>query len=497
MSSRVEISSGRLAGRRDEGVDCFLGIPFAAPPTGPRRFRPPRPVEPWAGVREATSFGNAAPQNVLATGVLPGMDVGRQGEDCLTLNVYTPAADGGHRPVLLWIHGGAFVIGAGSQTIYDGRRLARRGDVVVVTINYRLGALGFLDLGPRFGDVFAGNLGLRDQIAALGWLRENIARFGGDPGNVTIFGESAGGMSVGTLLGCPEARGLFQRAILQSGAAHNAHHREAAARVLDLFLRELGASDADALRDAPLARILEAQLRCMMLAPVDGSPLPFQPTAGDDLLPESPLDAVRAGSAAGVPVLLGTTRDEWTLFRFMDPGLDALDDAGFAARVAAGGEAAPVLRLVDAYRKQTPEARPAEHFLAFETDRTFRIPALRLADAQAPWAPVYVYEFAWSSPLQGGALGACHAIDLPFVFGTLDAPGMAAFAGDGADARRLRDDVMDAWIAFARDADPCHSSVPFWPRHDPASRPTLVFDRALRVESAPRDGTYRAWEGLL
>ena len=495
---RVETSYGRVAGRRADGVDVFLGIPFAAPTGGANRFRAPRAPEPWTGVRDADAAGDAAPQVALDAGVLPGMEVGAQSEDCLSLNVYTPAADGGRRPVMVWIHGGAFAIGSGSQSIYDGRALARRGDVVVVTIHYRLGALGFLDLAARFGEEAAesSNLGLRDQLAALAWVRENIAAFGGDPDDVTLFGESAGAMSVGALLGCPAARGLFRRAILQSGAAHCVHAREDAARVLDRFLHELGETELAALRAAPLERILRAQLACTLAADELDVLLPFQPVAGDALLPRPPLDAVRDGSAAGVPMLIGTTTDEWSLFAFMDPGLPGLDEAGFAERVAArvGSEAA--LRVVEAYRKQAPAGAPSDHFVALETDFVFRVPALRLADAQSRHAPVYVYEFAWRSPAQDASLGACHALDLPFVFDSLATPGMADFAGAGPDAEALRDAVMDAWLGFARGAHPGGAPASDWPRHDAASRPTLVFDRALRVGRAPREETFRVWEGL-
>jgi para-nitrobenzyl esterase len=499
VAPRVEVAAGRIEGRRADGVDSFLGIPFAQPPVGARRFRAPEPVEPWSGVRLAHAFGAAAPQNALDVGVLPGMEVGHQAEDCLYLNVYTPAADGGRRPVLVWIHGGAFVLGAGSQLLYDGRALARRGDAVVVTVNYRLGALGFLDLESRFGAEFASasNLGLLDQIAALAWVRENIAGFGGDPGNVTIFGESAGGMSVGTLLGAPAARGLFQRAIPQSGAAQNAHDRESSARVADFYLRALGAADPRALRDASVEQMLKAQLQCTLRVGELGVLLAFQPTAGTAALPELPLAAVRAGSAAGVSVMVGTTRDEWRLFEFLDPGHRAMDDAGFLARAAGrvGREAAGV--LTDVYRKDAPDAAPADHFAAFETDRVFRVPAVRLADAQSDHAPVYGYEFAWTSPAKHGALGACHAVELPFVFGTLAAPGMAAFSGSGPAAEQLSEVVMDTWCAFARTGDPNHGAIPLWSRHEPATRPTMVIDREWRIELAPRDRTLRAWERLL
>jgi len=268
MATIVETHCGRLEGREEAGLQLFRGIPYAKPPVGARRFGAPEPVSPWAGVHKAFEFGASAPQQSMLL-PLPGMSVGAMDEDCLSLNVYTPSADAGRRPVMVWIHGGGFVIGSGSQPIYDGAPLARRGDVVVVTINYRLGLLGFLylkDLCPDLRDT-VGNAGIRDQVLALEWVRDNVAAFGGDPGNVTIFGESAGGMSVGTLLGMPAARGLFARAVPQSGAAHNVHSRETATKVAAHFLEELGLSPSDApgkLREVPPDKLLDSHQQTML-----------------------------------------------------------------------------------------------------------------------------------------------------------------------------------------------------------------------------------------
>lgn len=495
-SVRVETADGLLDGRRETGIDVFLGIPYAAPPIGARRFRPPASLEAWSGVRDAREFGHAAPQIELPGGVLPALSPGPQSEDCLHLNVFTPRAERGKRPVMVWFHGGAFTIGSGGQAIYDGRHLARRGDVVVVTCNYRLGALGFLDLEARFGEDFAGsaNLGLADQIAALRWVRTNIERFGGDPGRVTVFGESAGAMSVSSLLASPAADGLFRRAIPQSGTAGHLLDRESAARVVDRFLRELGHDDPAALRELPVDAILAAQQRCDLHVGEYDALLAFQPTVGVGVLPRHPLDALHTG----VELLTGTTSDEWRLFQFLNPKLRNLDAKGLEERVERRVGAERAAALLESYRAEAPDAEPSELFCRLETDRVFRVPMLRLAAAHsAGGGAVRVYEFAWKSPAARGRLGACHAIEIPFVFGTLDARGMARFSGSGPEAEALRDRVMDAWLGFARDGDPRHPELPDWPLHDPATRPTLVFDRKCRVDLAPRDVTFRAWDGLL
>jgi para-nitrobenzyl esterase len=266
MDVLVETRRGPVRGVAEGGLAVFRGLPFARPPVGPLRFRPPEPPEPWSGVRDAARFGPSASQNGALVGPLMSLGISRTGEDCLYLNVWTPAADRARRPVLVWIHGGAFVLGSGSQMLYDGATLARRGDVVVVTVNYRLGALGFLRLRDRFGERLpaSGNEGLLDQVAALEWVRDEIAAFGGDPGNVTIFGESAGAMSCATLLGMPRARGLFHRAILQSGAANYLWPRATASRIADQVLTDLAVASPEDLRAAAPARLLAAQRRLFM-----------------------------------------------------------------------------------------------------------------------------------------------------------------------------------------------------------------------------------------
>jgi para-nitrobenzyl esterase len=457
-------------------------------------------------VRPASAFGASAPQNPMLL-PLPGLDMGATAEDCLFLNVWTPAADAGRRAVLVWIHGGGFVIGSGSQSLYDGEALARRADAVVVTINYRLGPLGFLYLRELCPDLdgAVGNAGLRDQAAALAWVRDHAAAFGGDPGNVTIFGESAGGMSVGTLLGAPSARGLFARAVAQSGAAHNVHTRETATRTAAAFLELLGLRPAEAareLRALPPAKLLDTQQQTMFKLGTSLGLLPFQPLVDGDFLPEPPLDAVRRGAASGVSLLTGTTRDEWKLFGMIETDLPTLDEAGLVKKLAARIPGADAGALVAGYRRAR-EARgasvaPSEIFLAIETDRIFRLPAIRLAEAQGAHRPdVYMYRVDWESPAFGGRLGACHAVELPFVFGTLDKPGAELFAGGGGDAHALASRMMDAWAAFARGGDPGHGDLPAWEPYRPGTRHTLLFGRECLAVSDPDGEERRCWDGIV
>jgi len=509
MGIVVETACGRLEGAQEGGLQVFRGIPFAKPPVGALRFRAPSPPERWSGIRPAVEFAPSAPQSEVEFDLIPGLGVGRQSEDCLYLNVFTPAADGGRRPVMVWIHGGAFTIGSGSQALYDTRPLAHRGDCVLVSINYRLGALGFLHLADACGESLGAtaNAGILDQVAALTWVRGNIAALGGDPGNVTIFGESAGGMSVGTLLGTPAARGLFQRAIAQSGAAQTVSSREEASDVARAFLAAVGIDPADGekLRDVSVDDILAAQARCALEIEAGVGLRAFRPTVDGRSLPAHPLDAIRSGMSRDVSVMVGTCRDEWRLFGFMDPQAVKLDEAALVLRMerrVPGEDAAGAShgrRLVDAYRRSTREPKtPADLFFAMETDRVFGIPAVRLAEAQNTHQKnTFAYLVTWESPMLGGALGACHGIDLAFVFGAIGTPGGKAFAGDGAEAEALSERMMAAWLAFARCGDPNQPELPPWPEYDAKRRATMFFGRCCEVVDDPGAPRREAWDGLL
>ena len=492
ISAAVEIASGKLQGTARDGVLKFNGIPFAKPPVGPLRWRMPEPAEPWAGVRDAAQFGNIAPQvQALGDGVLGGTP-GIRSEDCLYLNVQTPGCDDARRPVMVWIHGGGFNTGAGSVGTYNGKYIVPRGDIVLVTINYRLGAFGFLNLADATDGKLPGTgaEGLADQIAALGWVKDNIAAFGGDPGNVTIFGESAGGMSVGALLASPKASGLYHKAIPQSGASDIGYAREVSARVAHMVLGKLGGGDPAALE---WEAILEAQ-RQVLEGPRDGNlGMPFAPTIDGAILPKRAIDCVRDGSAKGVPLMTGTTRDEWKLFTIAANHLKALDDAGLrkmTARVA-GEEHADA--IAQAYTNGTPFDRLNDMM----TDHGFFVPATRLLDAQGPHGATYAYRFDWPSPMMNGALGACHALELGFTFGTLRTKGAAAFFGEGPIAEAISDAMMESWIAFAHNGNPSNDASGAWMRYDSAKRATTIFgDGMPHVTSAPNETRRKAWEAV-
>jgi para-nitrobenzyl esterase len=502
MAVIVETGLGRVEGFERDGVRTFRGIPYAKPPVGALRFRAPEPMAPWRNVRPAQEYGPAAHQPPLMLAALPGFDVGTQSEDCLYLNVYAPSGAGPTRrkPVLFWIHGGAFVIGAGSQSIYDGAPLARRGDVVVVTINYRLGVFGFMDLGQP--ELATPNAGLLDQIAALEWVRDHIEAFGGDPANVTIFGESAGGMSVGTLLGCPRAQGLFAKAVPQSGSTQAVHDHESAASVTAGILAALGMSTPNVhdLREVPAEKLMQVQQSVsMQLMLVGGKQLlPFQPVVDGRVLPRHPLDEVREGIARDVKLLVGSTRDEWKLFGFMDPQVRLLDAEKIAERLAQRLPHADGAKIAAGYRASRPEADWASIWLAIETDRIFRVPAIRTAEAQLAHQPdVFSYLFTWESPGFGGLLGACHAIEIPFLFGCLDLPGADKFVGAGPDAERLVANTMDAWLAFATTGDPSHPGIGHWPRYDTTRRPTMELGPRCGVLDDPAAAERALWDGVL
>lgn len=513
MASIASTRQGRLEGESHGGVQRFRGIPFARPPIDSLRFRPPEPVEPWSGTRPARAFGPAAPQigpvsRVIRT--IIGAAGSRQSQDCLYLNVWTPELDGARRPVLVWIHGGAFILGSGSTPLYAGSRLAKRGDVVVVTINYRLGALGFLcwDGADGSGPGSAANLGLRDQIAALEWVRDHIEAFGGDPENVTVFGESAGAMSIGALLGAPAACGLFHKAILQSGAAHNVSTRVKASRVARTFFDLLGVEEAspDALRDLPVTRIMQAQARTTVRVGLDDGMMAWQPCLDGDLIPETPLAAVERGGAADIPMLIGTNRDEYKLFTFADR--DRLDDAQLVERVrrlvrrtgAGDADEALVERLLGTYGPRTGERDPGanQRWVALQSDRIFHYPATRLADAQSDHQPeTYAYLFEWTPPLLGRALGACHGLELPFVFGGVRTWLLRAGLVTDRTAGPLCESMQDAWIAFARTGRPHHERLPEWPAYDRRRRYTMSLGGRRGLLKDPHEGAREFWEPLI
>lgn len=495
MHQEVKATDGTLRGATRDGHLAFLGVPFAKSPDGDRRFLAPQPLEPWSGTRDATEPGPSAPQDPFVPSSFRAQ--GPESEDCLFLNVYTPAADGARRPVLFWIHGGGFSHGSGTQRHYDGGPLAERGDVVVVTINYRVGALGYLYLGHHGGDEWgaAANAGQLDQIAALRWVHDNIAAFGGDPDNVTIFGQSAGGAAVSTLLAMPAAKGLFAKAIAQSGTANRLGDRAAAAAVTSAFLGRLGIPDDDpsGVRTAEVDAMLQAQ----------GARGALRPLVDDDTLPHQPLDAVRDGFVADVPLMIGTARDEQKLY--VAANRDPIDDDELATQLRGSlprRAADRTTEVIETYRASR-EARGLPNTNldiadAVATASRFRMPGLRLAEAQqAHQARTFVYQFDWESPARGGTLGACHGLEIPFVFGSIGRTGDDRMSGSGPEADHLSSQMMDAWIAFARHGDPSHDGIGQWPGYTRDDRQTMVFGRHTGVVAAPFEEERLIWESMM
>ncbi len=498
--AHVTTTAGALSGATEDGLHVFRGIPYAAPPVGELRWRAPQPVQPWSGDRDATAFGPAAhqaPTPVDSPSSFAGMFGAGElelSEDCLTLNVWTPGLDGS-RPVMVWIHGGGFRTGTGASPMYDGARLANRGDVVVVTINYRLGAFGYLYI-----EGLDANVGSRDQVAALEWVRDEIAAFGGDPGSVTIFGESGGARSVEMLLAMPSAAGLYHRAILQS-TSHLPLAPGVATRVAGQLLGQLDASpDPAELRAIPGDRVIGAQTALEEAAAAGGPPaLRTNPVIDGDSLLEQPLDLIARGGVAAVPMLIGTNLDEMKLFSMLNPAMGEVDDDNLFARLAMQlRDEAARTRAIETYRAaregRGADTSAAELMSAIASDAMFRAHSTRVAAAQSAHQPdTYMYLFNFQAREAG--FGACHAIDLPFVFGTFDTP-LGQIAGDVPEAHALSERMQDAWIAFARTGAPNHEGLPEWPRYDATDRATMVLDEQCAVERAPLEAEREFWESI-
>jgi para-nitrobenzyl esterase len=419
-----------------------------------------------------------------------GAEPTEQSEDCLSLNIWSPGLDEGNRPVMVWVHGGSFVTGSGAGALYRDGLLASDGDVVVVTVNYRLGILGFLahpslaEDGQRWldGEEWSGfgNWGLADQIAALAWVRDHIASFGGDPHNVTLFGESAGGMSVSSLLAVPSARGLFHRAIVESGPPYVASGDDAAERAERLAAHLGVAMTREALEQVPADELVRvANEFGQVPANLAMSPFVVMPVVDQGLLDRQPEVAVAEGSASDVPLIIGTTRDEFGFFTVGNTALNSLDEEGLirlVARYTRAGERAP--QLIEAVRSarsaRGESTGPRDLGIAIATESVFRWPSIRLADAHAqaaaPGTGTYCYLFTWESPAFGGFLGSCHALEIPFVFGTVHNPGIQGYAGEGEEAFALSSAMRSAWVEFARTG-----SITPWPEWEPGRRPTAVF----------------------
>ncbi len=490
----IETHSGKIQGYTENGLEIFKGIPFGKPPVGKFRFQPPVPVEPWTDVLDATEYSSCAFQLYTALEKFFGK-LQPESEDCLNLNIWTPATDDGKRPVMFWIHGGAFIFGSGMDPAYDGSALAHRGNVVVVTINYRLNAFGYLYL-PGF-PVNAGSL---DQILALKWVHDNIASFGGDPDNVTIFGESAGGYSVVALCAMPAAKGLFHRVIAQSAPIIDPRKSYQFSKKI---LRKLGIKkdQIQPLFEIPPEKLVTAQNE--IFAQDSMNLLALRPLIDGDTLPIHPLKAFQKGDCANIDLLIGTNLEEAKLFTAIDPAMRKIKDDSMTLGLLlmSGIDEQRSRAILEIYREARTgklSTDPAEIFNAIMTDALFRIATTRLLEAQSEHQTnTYNYLLTWKSPALKGIFGACHALELPLVFGTYANPLWGEFVGKGPEVKILSEKIMDAWIAFAHTGNPNHKELPEWPRYDKKTRKTMELGKECKVLSAHFEQERAAWDGLL
>jgi len=479
----ARVRGGRVRGQREHGINVFRGLRYGAD-TADHRFQPPRREDAWRGVADALAYADAAPQ---------GGKEGPGSEDCLFLNVWTPAlGDGGRRPILFYIHGGGFNNGSGSDPLYDGSALCRRGDVVVVTVNHRLNTFGYLYLGalgdPRLAA--SGNVGQLDLVQALQWVREHAAVFGGDAGNITVFGQSGGGAKIATLMAMPAARGLFHRAWTMSGQQVTAAGPRAAAQRAAIAMQAVGATDIDALLRLPAADLLAAT-RARDPSRVEDTGLYFGPVLDDVVLPVHPFWPVAPAQSARIPMVIGNTHDETRAFLGNDPANFALTWDTLPARLEQEQYAdLRPQRVIEEYRRLYPHYTPSQVFFAATTaGRSWRGAVEELeARARQPQgaAPTWAYQLDWGSPLDDGRYGAFHTLDIPLVFDNTGQPGSRT--GDGEPARALAATMSDALIAFARHGDPNHARLPEWAPYGLPRRQTMLFDQHSRQADDPRGG---------
>jgi para-nitrobenzyl esterase len=490
----VATKYGKVRGSSAGGVCTFKGIHYGASTEGANRFLPPTPPKPWTGVVDALQYGTMAPQ-YLSTAT--GSDIriamgdifgpGGVGEDCLVLNVWTPSIRRGKRPVMLWLHGGGYTAGSSGAPTYDGTNMARKQDVVVVGINHRLNIFGYLYLGKvseKYAD--SGNAGMLDCVLALEWVRDNIAHFGGDPRNVTIFGESGGGGKVSVLMAMPPAKGLFHKAIVESGSTLRVTTADQADVAARKFLAQLKISpeQVDDLQKVPMSDILAAQRA--MTGP---NSIQLGPVVDGRSLPRQPFDPDAPAISADVPLLIGTNATETTALMGMGtPALFTLDEADMRARLKTYLHITDDTQLetvLAAYKKAQPDATPSEIYFAVTTDRAMRLNSITQAERKAALgaAPAYMYIFAWPSPVLGGKLRSSHGMEMGFVFDNTDKT--AGMNGTGADLVPLAAKMSAAWAAFARTGNPNTSALPHWPAYDATTRATMIFNDESKVVNDP------------
>jgi para-nitrobenzyl esterase len=503
----VTTAYGRIRGMAADGVQVFKGIPYGASTAGSNRFMPPRTPEPWTGVRETIAYAGRSPQapgsaqRPELANVWGPVDMLPVGEDCLTLHVWTPALDAAKRPVMVWLHGGAFSYGSANSPRYDSTNLAKRNDVVVVAVNHRLNVFGHLDLSAVGGERFAksGNVGVLDLVAALEWVRGHAARFGGDPGNVTIFGQSGGGGKVSALLAMPSARGLFHKAIVQSGASVRFAEPARTTQLADAVLKHLGLGPGklDALQALPVAELQKAIGPAQKMLPRPRYPLldryNFGPVIDGSVLPAQPYDPAATAVSDDIPLMIGGTRTESSIFLAPDDAVwnQTVTEEELARRITAlaGDKAEGLLAY---YKRHYPAASPTDRLLFMTTGSNFEVRSMMLGERKAARgkAPVWMYRFDWETPAYGGRLKSPHSVEVPFVFDTL---GVIGEQHHKPGAQVLADKVSKAWATFARSGNPANPSLPAWPTYSADHRNTMIFDDTCSVAVDPDGEARQLW----
>ena len=498
----ADTSSGKVRGVMIETINVFKGIPYGAPTSGKNRFMPPVKPAAWTGTRDALAFGPTAPQGGDNSGTTAAGSPAQKSEDCLVLNVFTPGLkDGRKRPVMVWLHGGGFSSGSGSGRILDGTSLAQTHDVVVVTLNHRLNVFGYTYLGDAMGSDFApsSSVGLLDIVSALEWVRDNITEFGGDPNVVTIFGQSGGGRKVATLMSMPGARGLFHRAIIESGAVLRLTTHEDAVKYTDLLLAELGlkAGQVRELQAVPMERLLAADTAVQKkIAVREPGMTPNSPMVDGKVIPAHPWDPKGPALTANIPLLIGYAHTEETLYDRPTPEKLTLDEAGLKDRAAKriGGDPT---RVIDAFRKANPKASPWDLWILIATDHPRGTYSRELAKRKADQrgAPAFAYRYDWETPEGGGHMRSPHTIEIQFVFNNIKIAG--PLISKMPEAYALADRTSAAWVAFARTGDPKTPKLPKWPAYSANARDTMLFNNECRVVSDPDRGSRLVMEQVL
>ncbi|MFX1277124.1 MAG: carboxylesterase/lipase family protein [Promethearchaeota archaeon] len=485
----VETKLGKIKGYIDGNLYIFKGIPYAEPPIGDLRFKPPVNKKSWSGILDTTEFGFNAIQGYSFLEELMGK-IEPESEDCLNLNIWTPGIDDKKRPVMFWIHGGAFITGSSKQPMYNGSALARRGDIVVVSINYRLGCLGYLYVLGK-----TANVGQLDQIAALKWVKENIEIFGGNPQNVTIFGESAGGMAVTTLPAMPSAQGLFHKIIAQSAPALEPSNSE---KFSKSFLRKfkIKGGNLEDLRKISPDTLMDIQNQLYAKDPTNA--LALRPVVDGETLPIHPIEAFKNGKAKNIDLMIGVNLEEFKLFLLAPNYMNTKDSdyenmlIGYLGTLGIDKEKS--MKILEIYKEEDENYNLRDIFSRVITDVIFRMYAVRLCEAQhIHQKNVYNYIFTWKSPMLNGLLGACHALELPFVFQTYNLREMKRLAGKGPDVKNLSDKMIDAWISFARTGNPNHKGIPEWSPYDLEKRTTMIFGKETSVVEDPFQKQREVW----